>query len=302
MNRITFFCHWDKNNLIDDYVIEYLKGLNKVSKEIIFISNCNLSGAERKKVVDYTTDIIIRENIGYDFMAWQEGLRYKGYENLYEYDEVIIANDSCYAPLHDLTNMFFKMEQRQCDFWGVSQSLQIKQHLQSYFLAFRKNLFINKVFKEFWESIVIGENKIEIVQKYEVGLTSFFSRTGFVFSSFMNCKINYIDKIKIKCHMLLMIIRNKGRIPKANYSKKSMYYWNKYLPKKILEFFNLNKIDPMRFFWDKLIISGCPFIKIDVLRDNRYMLKSFDNWETLIKEHTNYDIELIKSHLKRNIH
>ncbi|MBT5828295.1 MAG: lipopolysaccharide biosynthesis-like protein, partial [Alphaproteobacteria bacterium] len=41
MKRITIFAHFDKQNIIDDYVIDYLKELRKYS-EIIFVSDGDL--------------------------------------------------------------------------------------------------------------------------------------------------------------------------------------------------------------------------------------------------------------------
>ena len=39
---IAVFAHFDKDNLIDDYVVEYLQELKKVAEKIIFVSDCNI--------------------------------------------------------------------------------------------------------------------------------------------------------------------------------------------------------------------------------------------------------------------
>ena len=40
MKRVVIFAHYDKDNIVDDYVIYYLKALKEVASEIIFVS-CN---------------------------------------------------------------------------------------------------------------------------------------------------------------------------------------------------------------------------------------------------------------------
>ncbi|WP_161794295.1 hypothetical protein [Brachyspira hyodysenteriae] len=49
MKRLTIFCHYDKYNIIDDYVIYWLQYMKKLS-DIIFVSNCDLHDNEISKI------------------------------------------------------------------------------------------------------------------------------------------------------------------------------------------------------------------------------------------------------------
>jgi lipopolysaccharide biosynthesis protein len=49
MKRIIIFAHFDKQNIIDPYVIDYLKELKKYS-EIIFVSDGDLAKSEIYKI------------------------------------------------------------------------------------------------------------------------------------------------------------------------------------------------------------------------------------------------------------
>ena len=42
MNRVAIFAHYDKKNIIDDYVIFYILELKKIANEVIFVSCCDL--------------------------------------------------------------------------------------------------------------------------------------------------------------------------------------------------------------------------------------------------------------------
>ena len=48
MKRLCIFAHYDKDNLIDDYVIYYLRELKKSFNKIIFVSD---SDYQKKKQI-----------------------------------------------------------------------------------------------------------------------------------------------------------------------------------------------------------------------------------------------------------
>ena len=50
MKRVCIFAHYDRDDIVDDYVIYYLKALQKICATIIFVSDCNLSKEEIKKI------------------------------------------------------------------------------------------------------------------------------------------------------------------------------------------------------------------------------------------------------------
>ena len=50
MNRICIFAHYDKDNIVDDYVIYYLNALKKDFSKIIFVSDSDLPESETSKI------------------------------------------------------------------------------------------------------------------------------------------------------------------------------------------------------------------------------------------------------------
>ena len=58
MKRLSIFFFYDSKGIVDDYVVYFLAELKKVSSDIFFVVNGNLSDVGRKKVLPYTMDIL----------------------------------------------------------------------------------------------------------------------------------------------------------------------------------------------------------------------------------------------------
>lgn len=185
MKRIAIFAHYSKDNKIDDYVIFYLKELKKVAESIIFVSDSNIEEKELDKIKEYTIKSIAKHHGEYDFGSYKRGFIYALENNLLsDYDELIFANDSCYAPLFPFNEMFNVMSYKKLDFWGVTKGgpnrhCSVLPHIQGYFIVFKNTVFSSSFFKDFIYAIKKEENKHQIVLKYEIGLTTFLEEHNF---------------------------------------------------------------------------------------------------------------------------
>lgn len=189
-NRIAIFAHFDKDNIIDDYVVYFLKALKSVSDKIIFVSANDLSDFERKKVDNICEKIISEKHDEYDFGSYKRGFLYL-LENNIKPDELIFANDSCYGPIFSFTEVFDKMNKEQCDFWGISQNcFNIKRkyvpHIQSYFFVLKRQILEDSNFISFIKNIKPEKSKRDVVEKYEVGLSQMLFRQNFIAKTYVN--------------------------------------------------------------------------------------------------------------------
>lgn len=206
MKRAVVFAHYDKDNIVDDYVIYYIKALKKIAQTIVFVSCNNIKNPE---CLEGLVDKIIDEpHDEYDFGSYKRGFLFLQ-DKLVDYDELIFANDSCFGPLYPIENVFAEMENKNCDFWGITKNnfgykknmkhiFFIKPHVQSYFLVFYKNVFMDKDFQQFIGSIQHEEIKPNIIIKYEMGLSEFLVNRGFHYATFVNAygHINNITVLK----------------------------------------------------------------------------------------------------------
>lgn len=196
MKRVVVFAHYDKNNKIDDYVAYYLKSLKEAGCEVVFVSCCELDNSEIEKVKDYVIHSICEKHDEYDFGSYKRGFLYlKNFLNVY--DELVFANDSCYGPIYPISEVFANMEKEDCDFWGITKNnfgykksighfFVKRPHIQSYFVAFRKNVFTSKDFFKFMTSIVHQDNKKLVISNYEIGLTEFLLEKGYQYKVLVN--------------------------------------------------------------------------------------------------------------------
>jgi len=190
MNRILFFVHYHKYNNLADYVIYLLQHIKHLYSKVVFISNSLLDEQQNSRLVGLYNSIILRENKGFDFGAWKDALLQEGWDNLAAYDNITLMNDSCFGPFYDMEAMYNQMEQKDVDFWGVTDykatkagmpgtNKSVPTHIQSYFMCFTNKIIRKEFFKNFWEKVVYEKDVHTVVQKYETRLTNLLKKKGF---------------------------------------------------------------------------------------------------------------------------
>ncbi|MBM7180654.1 alpha-L-Rha alpha-1,3-L-rhamnosyltransferase [Streptococcus suis] len=196
MSRLLIYVHYNKYDAISDHVMYQLKEMNPLFSKVIFISNSQLS--EKYVSVLFSKNLIQefiqRENIGYDFAAWKAGLELEGLDNLEKYDSVTVMNDTCFGPLWDIVGYYEKYENDpEIDFWGMTNHAEVKghnlyipEHLQSYFISFKKRLATSNVFRKFWESVVAHTDVQKVIDEYETQYTKIFMKAGFTYTAVLD--------------------------------------------------------------------------------------------------------------------
>lgn len=244
--RLLAYVHYDKENVISEDDIKTIDTFSKICDEVLFATNTNLSEAELEKVSKYTDHILKRENEGYDFGAWKELLLGYTREKVNDFEEVILLNNSCYAPAFDITEMFSVMEEKNLDFWGNTvfpKALDgsymgkdyIPEHIQSYFMVFSKKVLESDAFWNFWENLPECKEFIEVIANCESQFTKILSDAGFTYepyiketyyiSRFLN---NYAIPYEKPCSLLLL---------KDPFVKKKCYQYMSEVERVRLEYF-----------------------------------------------------------------
>jgi lipopolysaccharide biosynthesis protein len=177
MRRVAIFAHFDPKNTIKRYILRHLAALREVCDEIHFASTSSLNADELGKLEGLVASHRLGENAGYDFGMWGRiiaDLRLDGW------DELLLTNSSVYGPLKPLAGLFAHMDTRTCDFWGLTDSLEMEYHIQSFFLVFRKSVLTSGHVEKFFGSVLPYRNKWQVIRSYEIGLTHYFLDQGFV--------------------------------------------------------------------------------------------------------------------------
>lgn len=152
-NKLLIFASYNPNGIISDYVIYYLNALREFTDKIIFVADNDLNDTEKEKLLGIVYKVIARRHESYDFGSYKIGYFWALEQNiLNDVDELIFVNDSCYGPIFPLEEVFDKMSEKECDFWGLIGSNEGRYHLLSFFMSFKKNVFSSITFNNFVSS------------------------------------------------------------------------------------------------------------------------------------------------------
>lgn len=191
MNRILLYIHYNKFDEVSEHVLYQLEQIKPLFSRVILISNSRLEkNYMRKLEMIGITEIIQRANIGFDFAAWRDGMEYVGFDHLEKYDSVTLMNDTCIGPLWPLEPYFRSFESAiDCDFWGMTNFKKTKyfrEHVQSYFVSYSREVVSSKVFKSFWMNVKSYDNVRQVIDNYETKFTSELKKTGFNYQVVFN--------------------------------------------------------------------------------------------------------------------
>jgi uncharacterized membrane protein len=200
VKRILLFVHFNKSNGLEDRVVFTLKSVRDLFDTVVVMSNSPLSNQDRQTLEGVSDKVIERENIGYDFSAWKEGLDTIGWGALKKYDSLTLMNDTCHFPILPIGPYYKKFERNpRIDFWGASihkatedgmpgTDEPVPEHIQSYFMSFKKKVFVSSVFKRFWDDLKAHKDVHRVIQDYETCLTNTLSSVGFKYDAIINTK------------------------------------------------------------------------------------------------------------------
>lgn len=198
MKRLLLYVHFNKYNRISSHVYYQLTKMRQIFSNVVFISNSSVSDKDYQKLVDLhlVDNFIQRENIGFDFAAWRDGMTAVGFEELATYDSVTIMNDTCFGPLWDIKDYYLEYESDDSvDFWGLTNNRAtpksrytqgFREHIQSYFITFKKSVIVSPEFKNFWENVKNYTNVQGVIDNYETQVTTKFLDAGFNYKVIFN--------------------------------------------------------------------------------------------------------------------
>ena len=232
-SRLAIFVFYDSDGIADDFVKYYLENLKAYTSRIVIVCNGAIGDEARTYFEGFTTDVILRENTGYDVMAWKTGLEYIGWDELEKYDELILANDTVFGPIYPFGEMFDAMSCREeLDFWGVTSYGDdndndeyaeynpfgyIPSHIQSYFIAYNKRLISSDDFNGYWTEMPEIQSRAEAIGRHEAYQTKYFEDLGYEWDVYARLKpkdailsndLYYLPDVLLKECRLPFIKRN----------------------------------------------------------------------------------------------
>ncbi len=199
--RLCIYLIYDSENVIDRYIAYMLKELKSCCTYLLAVCNSRSAWKGEQMISPYADRIVYRDNRGFDAGGFKDAIcSYIGWDNLYHYEELILANDSFYGPFISMKLIFDEMDGRVCDFWGLTKHADretcdeiVREHIQSYFLAVRRNMFRSKEFRQYWEHMPYFDRFEDVVTKHEMVFTSCFHASGFAYQCLADLSANDSD-------------------------------------------------------------------------------------------------------------
>jgi lipopolysaccharide biosynthesis protein len=190
LKRVAFYLFWAADGHVDDYIPYCLEDLGRNVETIVFVSNGPLDASSRERVAPLVSEIVERENVGYDVGGYQDALARFGAERLREYDELILLNYTFFGPVYPFAETFERSETWNVDFWGLTDHGQVTPHpfaakttmhahIQSHWIAARRSLFDTEAFREYWTTMPLIESYNDSVDYHEARFTHHFEELGF---------------------------------------------------------------------------------------------------------------------------
>lgn len=194
INRLVIYFFYDKDGIVDRYVLHMLEAMKKNSSEVFVVANGNMTveGREEFKKITPETNILVRENIGFDVWAYKDALDHYGWERLESFDEVVLMNYTIFGPLYPFEEMFGEMNKKDVDFWGITKHHKvdfdvfgtckykyIPEHIQSSFLVIRQSLMKTNEYHMLWDRMPPINSYADSVGLYEAIFTKDFKDKGF---------------------------------------------------------------------------------------------------------------------------
>lgn len=180
--KALIIAHFNILGALRSDTVESLSYFHNIYNRIILVSTC-LSAEDKSKIPDYV-EIITRENYGYDFYSYRQGILKLKDEDINW--QVTLMNTSfiivdpeklCDSYLKPITKVV------SSEFIGLTHSVEIKEHLQSYLLTFSATLLRDGRFFNWWENMVPLNDKDEIITEYEIGISQHVRELGYELSA-----------------------------------------------------------------------------------------------------------------------
>ncbi|HTQ70403.1 MAG TPA: rhamnan synthesis F family protein [Acidocella sp.] len=291
--RVVLFMHFDGRFLVRQQVLGYIREFKDNGRDVVFVTNSGrLSPEAMAALQELCTAVIVRRNIGYDFGAWADTLNELGLPRAGT-EEVILANDSVFGPLMPLGNMLRRLDYTKADVWGLTESWQLRYHLQSYFLAFGPKALQAEAFKAFWASIQPLPMKAYIVKHYEIGVTQAMLKGGLSCAALWNYEA--LVRMVNRDELAKLIEEEETELGKTDPIHLTRKIQILRIRDGVARRLPLN---PTSDLWRQLLLSGFPFIKRELLRDNPSNVQDIGDWAEMVREVLGADPEPIRQDLR----
>jgi hypothetical protein len=277
--KLVLFMHFDRNGAVRQQLLNYMRAFIASGRGVIFVTNSGkLRAQDEAELRGICTAVIIRRNRGYDFGAWRDVIEQLGLPHA-NTAEIILANDSVFGPLRPIGDMLEKLDYTAADVWGLTESWQYRYHLQSFFLAFGPAAIHSEAFTKFWASVYPVPVKAYIVRAYEIGITQVMLKAGLRCAAIWSYESLARMADDEELQKLIVLEESVfGKIDPIHITRKSQTLRIRDAVARRVA------MNPTSDLWRQLLMSGFPFLKRELLRENPTEVQDVGDWLDMVRE------------------
>lgn len=277
--KVVLFLHWDRGGRVREALFTYIAQLAESGRSVVFVTNAGrIEPNAEARLLTLCAGVLIRRNVGYDFGGWRDAIETLALPQAGT-EEIIIVNDSVFGPVRPLEATLLRLDYTDADVWGLTESWQRRYHLQSYFVAFGPRAIRSSAFRKFWSSVIPAPSKAYVIGKYEVGMTQAMIKAG------------------LRVAVLWpydMLTKQITRDQLAGYLDVEAAASGRSDPMDLTRWLHVLRLrdaiarrkplNPTSDLWRHLLLSGYPFIKRELLRDNPTRVEDVGDWADVLRD------------------
>ena len=185
-NKCIIYAHYDKDNIIKQYVLETLAIFAQLGYDILFYTTSSMINNYDSGTLPFKINYFeLNYGAGTDWHMWLAGCKQlKSQSNTYDW--VTLINDSMLIGINGIENMretIREMEHKDLDFWGHWDSNELNYHVMSSFYVLKYSIINHYIM--FCEQFLLPcKTKKDIIYKCETKFTLYLKsracKTGVV--------------------------------------------------------------------------------------------------------------------------
>jgi lipopolysaccharide biosynthesis protein len=168
--------HFHPHGRLERHLTEFVEFLASRTGRIVFVSTgLRQQGA---RYLEGRVRLIVRENVGYDFWSYRVGIDALG--DLRSFRRLWILNSSFLILDPERLCSRLLDEDHTGDLIGITMSNEHLPHVQSYSVVFQGARVIQShAFSSWWSQMVPISDRIQVILRYELGMSRHFGSAGF---------------------------------------------------------------------------------------------------------------------------
>jgi glycosyltransferase involved in cell wall biosynthesis len=169
--EVALFVAHSPNGRLKAHVRHYLEALVSEGIAVTLIVAADRGFTEDGPwLYDLVDGLYVRENEGWDFACWAHVLRLN--RDLYGAEILYWLNDSLIGPVNQpaFHAMLERVRRQQTGLVGLTDNYERGYHIQSFFLAFKREALESLAFHEFLLSVKSFDDKDDVINSYEIRL------------------------------------------------------------------------------------------------------------------------------------